>query len=161
MTALEYGDDIIVIDSGAAFPTNELPGIDLIVPDINYLAKNKHRVKGVVITHGHEDHIGGVPYFLRSINAPIYGSNMAMALITNKLKEHKYLKNYKLNNVKENQIVKLGAFSIEFIKVNHSIAGAFALSITTPAGVVFHTGDFKIDMTPTFEKIYYYVKARM
>lgn len=147
MTVLEYGKDIIVIDAGLTFPTEDMPGIDIIIPDMNYLLINKDRIKGVIITHGHEDHIGAVPYLLQNINAPIYGSRLTCALIENKLKEHKKIK-AKLISVKPRTNIKLGCFNVEFIKVTHSIGGAMAFAITTPAGVYFHTGDFKVDYTP-------------
>ncbi len=147
MTVIEYGEDIIVIDAGIIFPSEELPGIDLVAPDISYLEANKHKVKGLLLTHGHEDHIGGVPYFLREINAPVIGTKLTLALVDNKLREHR------LNDVKEIVVkpgdrLNLGIFSVLFVNVNHSIAGALALAITTPQGVIFHSGDFKIDLTP-------------
>ena len=148
MMALEYGKDIIVVDCGATFPSVEdMPGIDLVVPDITYLIQNKNRIKGIVITHGHEDHIGAIPYVVEDVNVPIYGSKLAVALIQNKLKEFPKLK-AKLNTVKPKEVIKLGAFSVEFINVCHSIAGSFAMAITCPAGLMVHTGDFKIDYTP-------------
>ncbi len=153
MMALEYGEDIIVIDCGATFPYGEdMLGIDLVVPDTEYLVKNKSRVRGIVITHGHEDHIGAVPYVVKDINVPIYGSRLALALIQNKLNEFKNLKP-KLINVKEGQNIKLGCFNIEFIHVCHSIAGSMALAIKTPVGMVVHTGDFKLDFTPIDGKL--------
>lgn len=147
MTALEFGKDILVIDAGLSFPSDDMPGIDLVIPDISYLVENKSRVRGVVLTHGHEDHIGSLPYFLKEINVPVFGTKLTLTLAENKLKEHK-LADVSLNCVKAGTTIKLGCFSIEFINVNHSIAGAVALSITTPVGVVFHSGDFKIDFTP-------------
>ncbi len=147
ITALEYGDDIIIIDCGSIFPDEDMPGIDLVVPDVTYLKENKDKIKGFVITHGHEDHIGSIPYVLREVNAPIYGSRLTCALIDNKMQEHKKV-SYKTISVQPRQVIKLGCFKVEFIKVTHSITGAFALSITTPVGVVFHTGDFKVDLTP-------------
>ena len=147
MTVLEYGKDMIVIDAGLTFPGANMPGVDLVIPDASYLENNKNRIKGIVITHGHEDHIGGLPYILKEINAPVYGTKLTLTLIENKLKEHK-LNQAVLNCVKPSSVIKLGCFTIEFINVNHSIAGAVALSITTPVGVVFHSGDFKIDFTP-------------
>ncbi len=147
MTAIEYGNDIIVIDAGIIFPTEEMPGIDLVFPDITYLVQNKQKVRGVFLTHGHEDHIGGVPYLLKELNVPVYGSKLTLALVDNKLREHR------LNNVTERTVsahdkVKAGAFTINFVGVNHSIAGALALAIETPYGIIFHSGDFKIDLTP-------------
>ncbi|MBP5686966.1 MAG: ribonuclease J [Clostridia bacterium] len=147
MTAIEYGKDIIVIDAGLIFPGDNMPGVDIVIPDVSYLAENKARIRGIVITHGHEDHIGALPYILRELDAPIYGTKLTLTLIEGKLKEQK-INDAKLNCVKAGSVVKLGCFSVEFINVNHSIAGTVALSITTPVGVVFHTGDFKIDYTP-------------
>ena len=147
MTALEYGNDIIVIDAGITFPTDDMPGIDLLIPDTTYLEENKDKVKAFIITHGHEDHIGALPYVLKNVNAPVFGTKLTLTLIENKLKEH-HLSQVILNCIKPQNTVKIGNFNIEFINVNHSIAGAVALSITTPVGVVFHSGDFKIDFTP-------------
>ncbi|MBR5192137.1 MAG: ribonuclease J [Clostridia bacterium] len=147
MTALEYGKDIIIIDAGVTFPEGNMPGVDLVIPDTTFLEQNKAKIKGIVITHGHEDHIGGLPYLLKEINAPVFGTKLTLTLIENKIKEHK-LNEVNLNCIKPNTIIKLGVFTIEFINVNHSIAGAVALSIKTPVGVVFHSGDFKIDYTP-------------
>ena len=147
MTALEYGKDIIVIDAGITFPGDGMPGVDLVIPDTNYLEQNKSKIKGIIITHGHEDHIGALPYILKDIKAPVFGTKLTLTLIENKIKEHK-ISDAVLNCIKAGSTIKLGAFSIEFINVNHSIAGAVALSITTPVGVVFHSGDFKIDFTP-------------
>lgn len=146
MTILEYGKDIIVIDCGLSFPDEEMPGVDFVIPDITYLTQNSDRVRGIFITHGHEDHIGGLPYALRDINAPVYGTRLTVALIEHKLEEAKI--KVELNCVKPGDTVKKGCFSIEFIKTSHSIAGAVALAITTPVGVVIHTGDFKVDYTP-------------
>lgn len=147
MTAIEYGDDIIIIDAGIIFPSEELPGIDLVAPDISYLVANKSKVRGLLLTHGHEDHIGGVPYFLREIKAPVFGTRLTLALVDNKLREHK------INDTEEvivspGDSVKLGCFTVRFVNVNHSIAGALALAIDTPQGLIFHSGDFKIDLTP-------------
>lgn len=147
MTALEFGKDIIVIDAGLTFPGDNMPGVDLVIPDVSYLQQNKSKIRGIVITHGHEDHIGGLPYIMKEISAPIFGTKLTLTLIENKLKEHR-LNEVSLNCVKPGSVIKLGCFSIEFINVNHSIAGAVGLSITTPVGVVFHSGDFKIDFTP-------------
>ena len=144
MMALEYGNDIIVIDCGATFPSDDMPGIDLVVPDVTYLKENKDKIKGILITHGHEDHIGAIPYVLDEISAPVYGSRLALGLIENKLKEYPKIKG-KFVSVKPKQVVKLGCFSVEFIHVNHSIPGSFAMAITTPVGLIVHTGDFKID----------------
>ena len=147
MTALEFGKDIIIIDAGVSFPTGNMPGVDLVIQDTTFLQENKSRIKGIIITHGHEDHIGSLPYILKELNVPVYGTKLTLTLIENKLKEHK-LNDAILNGIKPGATIKLGCFSIEFINVNHSIAGAVALSITTPIGVVFHSGDFKIDYTP-------------
>lgn len=147
MTALEYGKDIIVIDAGLTFPGENMPGVDLVIPDVSYLVQNKNRVRGIVITHGHEDHIGGIPYILKELDVPVFGTKLTLTLIENKLKEQR-IERASLNCVKPGSVIKLGCFSVEFINVNHSIAGAVALAVTTPAGVVFHTGDFKIDYTP-------------
>jgi len=147
ITAIEYGDDIVIIDCGLAFPSEDMPGVDLVIPDFSYLKENAHKVKGILITHGHEDHIGSLPYFLKDIKAPIYGSQMSLTLIDNKLREHK-ITGVKGICVKSGYAVKIGIFTVEFVKVNHSIPGAFALSIDTPAGTIFHTGDFKIDFEP-------------
>ena len=147
MAALEWGNDIIVIDSGASFPDDEMPGVDLVIPDISYLIKNKSKVKGIVLTHGHEDHIGALPYVLKQLNVPVYGTRLTLGLVEGKLKEHN-INNAKLERVKPNDIVKLGHFSIEFIRTSHSIADSVALSIQTPVGIIVHTGDFKVDYTP-------------
>ena len=147
MTALEFGKDIIVIDAGLTFPGENMPGVDLVIPDDTYLVQNKSRVRGIVITHGHEDHIGAMPYILKDLNVPVFGTKLTLTLIENKLREHK-VNDARLNCIKPGSVVKLGCFSVEFINVNHSIAGAVGLAITTPVGVVFHSGDFKIDFTP-------------
>lgn len=147
MTAFEYGDDIIVVDAGLTFPDDDLPGIDVVVPDISYLVANKDKIKAIILTHGHEDHIGGLPFVLDQIKAPIYGSRLTLALIENKMKEYPKVQ-YKAISVKPKNVLKIGPFAIEFIKVSHSIAGSLALCISTPAGNVVHTGDFKIDFEP-------------
>lgn len=147
MTAIEYGDEMIVVDCGMSFPDDDLPGIDVVTPDITYLVQNKHKLKAFVITHGHEDHIGSIPFVLGDVNVPIYASRLTLGLIENKLKEYPKLK-YKLIAVKPRQVLKIGNFAIEFIHVNHSIAGSLALAITTPCGTILHTGDFKIDFEP-------------
>ncbi len=144
MMVLEYANDIVVLDCGATFPSDDMPGIDLVIPDITYLKANKDKVRGIVLTHGHEDHIGAIPYVLADINVPIYGSRLALGLVENKLKEFSKIK-AKMISVKPKQIIKLGCFQIEFIHVNHSIPGSLAFAITTPVGVMVHTGDFKID----------------
>lgn len=147
MTAIEYGNDIVIIDAGLTFPDEELPGIDLVIPDISYLVANKNKVRGLLVTHGHEDHVGGIPYLLKEINMPVYGTKLTLALADNKLREHR-LNKVQMNTVKPGDKVKLGCFTVEFINVNHSIAGAVALCIDTPCGKIFHSGDFKIDLTP-------------
>ena len=148
MTVLEYGDDIIIVDCGRGFPDEDMPGIDLVIPDISYLEANKEKIRGLVLTHGHEDHIGAIPYVLREINPPIYGTKLTLGIIKNKLTEHVLPWEPKLNCVSAGQTVRLGAFAVEFIHVNHSIADACCLAITTPLGVVVHSGDFKLDVTP-------------
>ncbi len=147
MTAVECGDDIIIIDAGAIFPTDETPGFDLIVPDVSYLIENHKKIRGLILTHGHEDHIGGVPYLLKELKVPVIGTKLTLALVDNKLREHR------LNDVKEitvtpGQTIQLGCFKVRAINVNHSIAGSLAFAIDTPQGVIFHSGDFKIDLTP-------------
>lgn len=148
ITAMECDGDLIVIDCGSTFPKEDMLGIDLVIPDISYLEANKDRLRGFVFTHGHEDHIGATPYVLAKVPAPIYGSRMTMALIGNKLKEHR-VNGIEMHTVEPRQVIQLGCFSIQFVRVNHSIAGAYALIITTPAGTIIHTGDFKIDYTPS------------
>ena len=148
LTVLEYEDDIIVVDLGSIFPREDMPGVDLVIPDISYLEKNQQKIRGYFFTHGHEDHIGAVPYILRKIPAPMYGTRLTLALCEHKLKEHRLTGVAPLNEVEPGDVVTAGVFKVEFVRVNHSIAGACALSITTPVGVVFHTGDFKVDYTP-------------
>ena len=150
ITAFEYEDSIIVVDCGLAFPEDDMYGIDLCIPDITYLKDNIDRVKGFFITHGHEDHIGALPYVLKELNVPVYATRLTIALIEHKLKEHNLLKSVKRKVVKHGQSINLGKFRIEFIKTNHSIADASALAIYSPAGIVVHTGDFKVDYTPVF-----------
>lgn len=150
ITAIEYDDSIIVMDCGLAFPSDDMLGIDLVIPDVTYLTDNIDKVKGFVITHGHEDHIGALPYVLKMINAPVYGTKLTIGLIDHKLKENNMLKNVKRKVVKHGQSVNLGCFRVEFIKMNHSIEDASALAVFTPAGVILNTGDFKIDYTPVF-----------
>ncbi len=147
MTALEYDNEIIIIDSGSTFPDGDMPGVDLVIPDITYLLANKNKVKGIVLTHGHEDHIGALPYILKELNVPVYGTKLTLAIVDAKLREQKVDGN--LNVIKSKSVIELGKnFKVEFVKVSHSIAGSCALSITTPIGTVFHTGDFKVDFTP-------------
>ena len=150
ITAFEYEDSIIVVDCGLSFPADDMLGIDLVIPDTAYLKENIDRVKGFVITHGHEDHIGALPYVLKDINVPIYATRLTMGIIENKLKEHNLTKQTKRKVVKFGQSINLGQFRVEFIKTNHSIVDAAALAIYSPAGIVVHTGDFKVDYTPVF-----------
>ena len=150
ITAFEYGDSIVVVDCGLSFPEDDMLGIDLVIPDVTYLKENISKVKGFVITHGHEDHIGALPYVLKEVNVPIYSTKLTLGLITNKLKEHNLVRSTKLKEVKHGQVINLGDFAIELIKTNHSIQDASALAIYSPAGIVFHTGDFKVDYTPVF-----------
>ena len=150
ITAFEYEDSIVVVDCGLSFPEDDMLGIDLVIPDITYLKENIEKVKGFVITHGHEDHIGALPYVLKEINVPIYATKLTIGLIENKLKEHNLLRTTKRKTIKFGQSINLGKFRIEFIKTNHSIQDAAALAIYSPAGTVIHTGDFKVDYTPVF-----------
>ena len=150
ITAFEYEDSIVVVDCGLSFPEDDMLGIDLVIPDVTYLKNNADKVKGFVITHGHEDHIGALPYVLREMNIPIYATKLTMGIIENKLKEHNLVNNVKRKVVKFGQSINLGQFRIEFIKTNHSIVDAAALAIYSPAGTVVHTGDFKVDYTPVF-----------
>lgn len=153
VTLYEYGNDMFLVDCGMAFPDEETPGIDIVIPDFSYIVKNKDKIRGLVITHGHEDHIGAVPYLLKNFNVPIYGTRLSIGLIEGKLREHKILASAKLHTVDPGSTIKLGAFSVEFIHVNHSIPGAVALSVRCPAGLVVQTGDFKIDTTPIDDKV--------
>ncbi|OPJ63626.1 ribonuclease J [Clostridium oryzae] len=148
LTVIEYKDEIIVIDCGLKFPDEEMFGIDIVIPDIGYLIKNIDKVKGIFLTHGHEDHIGALPYVLKQLNVPVYGTKLTLGIVETKLKEHGLLSSVKLVRVKPKDIVKLNSISVEFIKTNHSIADSVAIAIHTPIGVILHTGDFKIDYTP-------------
>lgn len=148
LTVIECANDIIILDSGIAFPDSEMPGIDLVIPDYNYLEKNSEKIRGIVITHGHEDHIGGLPYLLKKIKAPVYATRLTIGLIEGKLKEHGLLGSAKLVTVAPGQTVKLGCMAVEFIRVNHSIPDAVGMAFHTPAGIICHTGDFKVDFTP-------------
>ncbi len=150
ITAIEYEDTIVVIDCGLAFPEEDMLGIDLVIPDVSYLKDNIDKVKGLVVTHGHEDHIGAIPYVEKEINIPIYATKLTMGLIDNKLREHNLLNNVKRKVVKHGQTINLGCFRIEFIRSNHSIPDSSGLAIYTPAGILVHTGDFKVDFTPVF-----------
>ncbi len=147
MTAFEFGNDIVIVDVGLTFPTMDMPGIDIVIPDTSFIIQNKQKIRGIVLTHGHEDHIGGLPYLLKELNVPVYGTKLTLTLAENKLREQN-VKGVKLNCVKAGAKIKLGCFSVEFINVNHSIAGSCALAITTPVGVIVHSGDFKVDLTP-------------
>jgi ribonuclease J len=153
MTVIQYDKEIIVIDSGLMFPEEEMLGIDVVIPDITYLIENKENVKGIVITHGHEDHIGALPYVLQQINAPLYGTKLTLGLVDGKLKETKFKKSVPMNIVKPPATVQIGSFTVDFIRVNHSIPDAVGLAIHTPVGVVCHTGDFKLDQTPVDGRI--------
>ncbi|OXX84271.1 ribonuclease J [Paraclostridium benzoelyticum] len=148
ITVIEYKDEIIIIDGGLSFPDEDMYGVDLLIPDISYLIENKDKVKGMFVTHGHEDHIGAIPYILKQINMPVYGTKLTIGLIENKLREHNILDICTLNSVEDKQLIQLEYFKIEFISVTHSIADACAICIHSPIGVILHTGDFKVDYTP-------------
>src|SRR3954449_1925530 len=152
--AIQYGDDIIVIDAGMMFPESELLGVDIVTPDFTYLEQNASKVRGLLLTHGHEDHIGGIPFLLSSLNLPIYGTEFTLALVERRLEEHELLDDAQLNVIKAGDRITLGPFVIEFIRVTHSIVSAVALAITTPLGVIIHTGDFKVDPTPTDNELF-------
>jgi ribonuclease J len=152
--ALRYGDDIIVIDAGMMFPDAELLGVDIVTPDFTYLEENASNVRALILTHGHEDHIGGVPFLLSTLNLPVYGTEFTLALVERRLEEHELLKDARLNVVEPGDRITIGPFVIEFIRVTHSIVSAVALAITTPLGVVIHTGDFKVDPTPTDNELF-------
>ena len=153
ITAFEYEDSIIVVDCGLAFPEDDMLGIDLVIPDITYLKDNYEKVKGFVITHGHEDHIGGLAYLLKKINVPVYATKLTIGLIEGKLKEQGLYGKVKLNVVEPKKTIKMGCMAVEFIKVNHSIPDAVGMAIHTPAGIIVHTGDFKVDYSPIDGKI--------
>ncbi len=153
MTIFEYEDEIIIVDCGLEFPTDDMLGVDLVIPDVTYLERNKEKIKGLVITHGHEDHIGAIPYILKQINIPIYATKLTIGLIKNKLEEHKLLRSTKLYEVEAGQTIKLGKMSVEFIRSCHSIPDSVMLAIYTPVGIIMHTGDFKIDYTPINSEI--------
>lgn len=148
ITAIEYKNDIVVIDCGLKFPDEDMFGIDLVIPDISYLLKNKDKIRGIFLTHGHEDHIGALPYVLKQLDVPVYGTKLTLGIVETKLKEHGLLSSTELIRVKPRDVIKLNSVSVEFIKTNHSIADSVAIAIHTPLGVVLHTGDFKIDYTP-------------
>ena len=153
ITVFEYEDEIILVDCGLEFPGDDMFGVDLVIPDVTYLVKNKEKIKGLVITHGHEDHIGAIPYILKQINIPIYATKLTISLIKNKLEEHKLTQTTKLYTVKQGQTIKFKQMQVEFINSNHSIPDAVMLAITTPVGTILHTGDFKIDYTPIDDKV--------
>jgi ribonuclease J len=149
LTAVEYANEMVIVDCGMAFPDDDMPGVDMVINDITYLAKNSHKIKGIFLTHGHEDHIGGLPYFLKEINVPVYGTRLTLGLVEHKLKEHNMLSSVSLVRMRPGQVAQAGRFfSVEFITTNHSIADSVALAIKTPLGTVLHMGDFKIDSTP-------------
>ena len=148
MTVLEYGDDIVVIDCGMGFPDDDMPGVDLVIPDISYLVSNAHKIRGILITHGHEDHIGAVPYILQQIDAPIYGTRLSLGIIEGKLDENPPPNEPELYTVEAGDVINLGVFKAEFVHVNHSIADACAIALRTPVGLVYHSGDFKLDVSP-------------
>src|SRR5688572_13430838 len=152
--ALRYGEDIIVIDAGMMFPDAELLGVDIVTPDFAYLEENRDKVRALLLTHGHEDHIGGVPFLLSQLNIPIYGTAFTLALVERRLEEHELLSEASLNVVKAGDKIEIGPFAVEFIRVTHSIVSAVALAITTPLGVIIHTGDFKVDPTPTDNELF-------
>lgn len=153
MTVFEYGDDMILLDCGIAFPEDEMLGVDLVMPDITYLEKNKERLKAIVITHGHEDHIGAIPYVLKVVNVPLYATRLTLGLIQTKLEEHKMVRDTSMKCVKSGDVVTIGNFKVEFIRTTHSIADSVAVAIHTPVGTVIHTGDFKVDFTPIDGKV--------
>ncbi len=148
MTVFEYGSDLIILDAGLAFPDDDMLGIDMVIPDITYLQKHKNRIRGIVLTHGHEDHIGAIPYVLKEFNVPVFGTKLTLGILKNKLEEHGILGSSKLNVISPGATFSLGEFKVEFIRSNHSIADAVAIALHTPAGTILHTGDFKIDSTP-------------
>jgi len=153
ITVFEYEDDIVVVDCGLAFPDDDMLGIDLVIPDISYLEKNHDKIRGIVLTHGHEDHIGALPYVLGELNVPIYGTRLTLGILGNKLEEHNLEKRVRTNTVKDGDVIELGCFSIEFIHVNHSIPDSTSLAITTPVGTVIFSGDFKVDLTPINNRV--------
>src|ERR1022692_1850666 len=154
MTAIRYADNIIVVDCGMMFPEAELLGVGLVMPDLTFLKENQEQIRAVILTHGHEDHIGAVPYFLTEIDVPIYGTDFTLALVERRLEEYDLEEDPRLIHVKPKQIIEIGPFKIEFIHVTHSIVSAVALAITTPLGVIIHTGDFKVDPTPTDNELF-------
>ena len=153
LTVYEYGNDIIIVDVGMGFPDDDMYGVDVVIPDVSYLIKHKDKIRGIFLTHGHEDHIGALPYVLRSFQAPIYATRMTLGLVSLKLEEHRLLDSTKLVTCEAGDVIQAGKFSVEFIHANHSIADAVSFAIKCPVGVVVHTGDFKIDPTPIKGKI--------
>src|SRR5699024_6539205 len=153
ITVFEYGNDIVLVDCGLEFPEDDMLGVDLVIPDVTYLEKNKDKIRGLVVTHGHEDHIGAIPYVLQKVNMPIYATRLTIGLIKNKLEEHKLLSSTKLVTVEQGQTINFGNIKVEFIRSSHSIPDSVMLAIHTPVGVVLHTGDFKVDFTPIDDKI--------
>ncbi|MBQ9768734.1 MAG: ribonuclease J, partial [Clostridia bacterium] len=153
ITVYEYKDDILLVDCGMAFPDEDTPGIDIVIPDFSYLTKNREKIRGLVVTHGHEDHIGAIPYLLQELSVPIYATRLTIGLIEGKLKEHRLLSTAELHTVEPGQSVTFGVFSVEFIHVNHSIPDAVGFAIKTPMGTIVHTGDFKIDTTPIDDRV--------
>src|SRR5574340_1272822 len=154
MTAIRYGDDILVLDSGMMFPDAELLGVDLVMPDLTFLKENQENVRALILTHGHEDHIGAVPYLLSEINIPVYGTDFTLALVERRLEEYEFDTEPTFYTVKPKQVVEVGPFKIEFVHVTHSIVSAVALAVTTPLGVIIHSGDFKVDPTPTDNELF-------
>src|SRR5215470_14611684 len=152
--AIRYGDDILVVDAGMMFPDSELLGVDIVTPDFAYLEQNREHVRALILTHGHEDHIGAVPFLLSQMNIPVYGTAFTLALVERRLEEHELADEAKLNTVKPSQKIEIGPFAIEFIHVTHSIVSSVAVAITTPLGVLIHTGDFKVDPTPTDNELF-------
>ena len=153
ITVFEYGNDIVLVDCGLEFPEDDMLGVDLVIPDVTYLEKNKDKIRGLVVTHGHEDHIGAIPYVLQKVNMPIYATRLTIGLIKNKLEEHKLLSSTKLNVVEQGQTINFGNIKVEFIRSSHSIPDSVMLAIHTPVGTILHTGDFKVDFTPIDDKI--------
>ena len=147
MTVIQYGKEILLIDAGLMFPEEDMLGIDMVIPDITYLIENKDNIKGILLTHGHEDHIGALPYLLQQIDAPLYGTKLTLGLVEVKLKEYKLKKNISMNVIRPPATINIGSFTVDFIRVNHSIPDSVGLAIHTPVGIVVHTGDFKLDQT--------------